>query len=525
MKTNNFSSRIPYSALTISLPALLLGACGQPKKAAKEVENPKPNVIVILADDLGYGDLSAYGAKALSTPNIDRLANEGVRFTNGYATSATSTPSRYALFTGKYPWKNKDAKILAGDAPLLISETTYTLPKMMQGLGYKTAAIGKWHLGMGDGNPDWNKTVKPGAREIGFDYSCLIAATNDRVPTVFVENGDVVGLEKDDPIEVNYKTNYPGEPTAIDHPEMLKLEWAHGHNNSIVNGIPRIGYMKGGKKARWIDEDMADYFVGKVSNFIDENKNKPFFLYYGLHQPHVPRTPHARFVGKTSMGSRGDAIVEADWCVGELLAKLEKEKLLENTIIFFSSDNGPVLNDGYKDGAWELLGDHKPTGALRGGKYSLFDGGTRVPFMVYWKGKITPLVSDALVSQLDIMASLAEMFDVELPDGLDSEDYLDEFMGEDTDGRDSYIQEAQGRMAYRSGNYALIPPYNGPEKNLTGNEVGNVKQFSLFDLSKDMGQQTDISASNKELTEKLKKEFLEQTEGFYDANVEVEALK
>ena len=172
---------------------------------------------------------------------------------------------------------------------------------------------------------------------------------------------------------------------------MLKMQWAHGHNNSIVNGIPRIGYMKGGQKARWKDEDMADYFVDKVKNFVTEHKNAPFFLYYGLHEPHVPRAPHQRFVGKTTMGPRGDAIVEADWCVGELLAHLKKEGLLEKTLIIFSSDNGPVLNDGYKDGAPELAGDHLPAGGLRGGKYSLFDGGTHIPLFVYWKERFSRL--------------------------------------------------------------------------------------------------------------------------------------
>ncbi len=431
----------------------------------------KPNVIVILADDLGYGDVGSYGSKTISTPNIDRLANEGVCFTDGYATSATSTPSRYGLFTGVYPWRNKDAKTLPGDAPFLIKESQFTMPKMFQAAGYSTAAIGKWHLGMGSGNPDWNKTVKPGANEIGFDFSCLIAATNDRVPTVYVENGDVVGLDPNDPIEVSYEENFEGEPTALSNPEMLKMDWAHGHNNSIVNGIPRIGFMKGGEAARWRDEDMADYFVNKVKTFIDDNIEKPFFLYYGLHQPHVPRAPHERFAGKTTMGPRGDAIVEADWRVGELIAKLEKEGLLENTLIIFSSDNGPVLNDGYKDNAPELVGDHKPGGELRGGKYSLFEAGTRVPFAVYWKGKIKPVVSNALVSQLDFLASFAQLIDEKTPDGLDSNEYLDVFMGKSMQARENYVMEAMGRLAYRKGDYVIIPPYDGQKRNETGNEL------------------------------------------------------
>lgn len=485
----------------------------------------KPNVIVILADDLGFGDVSAYGSATIHTPHIDKLANEGVCFTNGYATSATSTPSRYALMTGMYPWKNKDAKILPGDAPLIIDEHQFTLPKMMQSAGYTTGAIGKWHLGMGNGNVNWNEVVKPGAKEIGFDYSCLIAATNDRVPTVYVEDGKVVGLDPDDPIEVSYEKNFEGEPTALSNPELLKMEWAHGHNNSIVNGIPRIGYMKGGKAARWVDEDMADYFVGKVKDFVSGHKDEPFFLYYGLHQPHVPRAPHSRFAGTTTMGPRGDAIIEADWCVGELIAHLEKEGLLENTMIIFSSDNGPVLNDGYKDGAAEKVGEHKPAGGLRGGKYSLFDGGTHIPLFVYWKGTISPVISDALICQMDLIASLGKLVDASLPEGLDSREYLDAFMGKKLQARENLVVEAQGRMAYRQGDWMMIPPYRGQERNLTGNELGNLPEYALFNLKEDKAQQENRVAGNEPLLEEMKENFFTLTAGYYKSEVEEEPLK
>lgn len=502
----------------ILLPAICFAGC-TPETAEK------PNVIVILADDLGFGDVSAYGSATIHTPHIDKLANEGVCFTNGYATSATSTPSRYALMTGMYPWKNKDAKILPGDAPLIIDEHQFTLPKMMQSAGYTTGAIGKWHLGMGNGNVNWNEVVKPGAKEIGFDYSCLIAATNDRVPTVYVEDGKVVGLDPDDPIEVSYEKNFEGEPTALSNPELLKMEWAHGHNNSIVNGIPRIGYMKGGKAARWVDEDMADYFVGKVKDFVSGHKNEPFFLYYGLHQPHVPRAPHSRFAGTTTMGPRGDAIVEADWCVGELIAHLEKEGLLENTMIIFSSDNGPVLNDGYKDGAAEKVGEHKPAGGLRGGKYSLFDGGTHIPLFVYWKGTISPVISDALICQMDLIASLGKLVNASLPEGLDSREYLDAFMGKKLQARENLVVEAQGRMAYRQGDWMMIPPYRGQERNLTGNELGNLPEYALFNLKEDKAQQENRVAGNEPLLEEMKENFFTLTAGYYKSEVEEEPLK
>ena len=187
------------------------------------------------------------------------------------------------------------------------------------------------------------------------------------------------------------------------------MKWHHGHNSSIVNGIPRIGFMKGGESAKWLDEDMADTFLVKAQQYIVEHRDEPFFLYYALQQPHVPRTPHPRFVGASSMGPRGDVIVEADWCIGELIHTLEAQGLLENTLIILSSDNGPVLNDGYYDQAVELIGDHLPAGPLRGGKYSLFEAGTRVPFITYWKGTIQPGVSDAMVSQIDLLASLCRL--------------------------------------------------------------------------------------------------------------------
>lgn len=495
---------------------LVLAMLGAPRLTAKDTAPAdRPNVIVILADDLGFGDVGFTGSKTIQTPRLDSLACNGIRFTNGYATSATSTPSRYALMTGMYPWRNEDAKILPGDAPLLIGVDQFTLPKMMQAAGYKTGAIGKWHLGMGNGNINWNDTIRPGAREVGFDYSCIIAATNDRVPTVYVEDGLIVGLDPDDPIYVDYEKNFEGEPNAIDNPEMLKMKWSHGHNNSIVNGIPRIGFMKGGEEARWVDEDMADYFVDKVKTFVNENKDTPFFLYYGLHQPHVPRAPHPRFVGSSGLGPRGDVIVEADWCVGQLIDELDSLGLLENTMIIFSSDNGPVFDDGYQDQARELTGEHSPTNGLRGGKYSLYDGGTHVPLAIYWKGRIEPAVSDALVCQMDLLASLGELVGGTYPEVLDSRNILPAFMGEDPEGRSELIIEAQGRTALRKGDYILLPPYKGRKQNASGNELGNIDTFALFNVVTDPAQQTDIAADEPEVFESLKAEYFRLIDGFY----------
>ena len=496
-----------------ALPALALAAVS----CSEEIKSP--NILLIVADDLGLGDVSAYGSRTISTPNIDSLANNGIRFENGYATSATSTPSRYALFTGMYPWRNADAKILPGDAPLLIPEDIPTMPKMMQDAGYETAAIGKWHLGMGDGNVDWNKEIVPSANTVGFDYTCLIAATNDRVPTVYVENGLVEGLEEDDPLYVSYEVNFEGEPTALTHPEMMKMKWYDGHFNTIVNGIPRIGFMKGGQKARWVDEDMADYFVAKVKSFLRcRDESKPFFLYYGLHQPHVPRVPHQRFVGSTSMGPRGDAVVEADWCVGEIISYLDSEGLLENTLVIFTSDNGPVVNDGYADFSEELLGSHDPRNGTRGGKYSLYDGGTHIPFIVFWKGRVKPGVSEALISHHDLFASLGKLVGGQIPDGLDSQEHLSVLLESDAEGRSDLVHEAQGRLSYRSGRYSLIPPYDGPKINNTLNELGNIGEWGLFDLERDPMEQSNLADEKPDVLDELRTRFLSIVASHSDFN-------
>ena len=463
-------------------------------------EPTKPNIVVIYADDLGYGDVGAYGSEAIPTPNLDKLAHEGVLFTSGYAASATCSPSRYALLTGRYPWRNKRAKILPGTAPLLIDTSEMTIPKMLQKEGYYTGVVGKWHLGLGSGVVDWNQEIAPGPNEVGFDYSYIMAATQDRVPTVYIENGLVEGLDPNDPIEIDYKNNFPGQPTGKDSPELLKMKWHHGHNSSIVNGIPRIGYMKGGESARWVDENMADTFLVRAQRFVKAHKEKPFFLYYALQQPHVPRTPHPRFVGTTELGPRGDVIVEFDWCVGEFIKTLEAEGILENTMIVLSSDNGPVLNDGYYDDAAIKNGDHKPRGPLRGGKYSLYEAGTRVPFITYWKGIIEPAKSDAIVSQIDLFSSFASLAGSDLQ-GPDSQDLLETLLGKSQQGRTELVIEATSRTAFRKGDWVLIPPYDGPAISKNVNiELGNLPDFGLYNLQDDIGQQKNLA---NEAPEKL----------------------
>ena len=501
-----------FNTLLLLAFTTLLCTCDRAQNSQAVIESDsqtvdKPNVVFIYLDDLGYGDVSAYGQTTLKTPNIDALAAGGVRFTNGYASSATCTPSRYALLTGMYPWRNKGAKILPGTAPLIISTEQMTVPKILKQAGYHTGVVGKWHLGLGTGNVDWNKRVSPGPNEVGFDHSYIMAATQDRVPTVYLENGLVEGLDPNDPIEIDYKNNFPGEPTGKENPELLTMKWHHGHNYSIVNGIGRIGYMKGGEKAKWSDVDMADHFLERAQAYVKEHKEEPFFLYYAMQQPHVPRTPHPRFVGKSGLGPRGDVIIEADWAVGEFMKTLREEGLLENTLVVLSSDNGPVLNDGYYDDAVEKLGDHRPTGQLRGGKYSLYEAGTRVPFIVYWEGKIMPAVSDALVCQMDLLPSVADLVGADAG-AMDGQSLLPAFRGETKTGREQLVIEATSRTAFRKGDWLLIPAYPGPELlEQVQIEPGNSPEPQLYDLGKDLAQQNNLAGKMPEKVAELMVDF------------------
>jgi arylsulfatase A-like enzyme len=468
----------------------------------------KPNIIIIYADDLGYGDVSCYGATSVKTPNIDKLASQGLRFTNAHCTSATSTPSRYSLLTGEYAWRRKGTNILPGDASAIIKPDRTTIASVLKNAGYTTGVVGKWHLGLGsEGGPDWNGEIKPGPPDIGFDYSFIIPATGDRVPCVFVENRRVAGLDPADPIAVNYTAKIGNWPTGRENPELLKMHPSHGHDMTIVNGISRIGYMTGGKSALWIDEDIADVITSKAVKFIAENKNKPFFMYFATHDIHVPRTPNQRFAGKSGMGPRGDAILEFDWSVGEIMKAVDRLGLAPNTLIIITSDNGPVVDDGYKDQAVELLGSHKPAGPLRGGKYSAFDGGTRVVFIASWKGKIKEGTSDALFSQVDLMASFADIAGQSLPTGAgpDSFNSADALLGKSSTGREWLVeQSANGRLSIINGDWKLIEPGPGVKVQVnTNTETGNDTVPQLYNLKTDIGERNNSASENKAIVKEL----------------------
>lgn len=465
----------------------------------------RPNIVLIYADDLGYGDVGCYGAKRIKTPHMDRLAAEGLRFTDAHSPSATCTPSRYALLTGEYAFRKKGTAVLPGDAALIIEPGRVTLASMLRQAGYVSGAIGKWHLGLGNGNLDWNGEIKPGPIELGFSTCFLMPATGDRVPCVYVRDHRVVGLESSDPLQVSFTQKIGAEPTGKDQPGLLRMKPSHGHDMTIVNGISRIGYMSGGKAARWKDEEIADVLVREAVQFIEKNKSGPFFLYFATHDIHVPRVAHPRFAGKSDMGPRGDVILQLDWQVGEIMAALKQHRLDTNTLVIFSSDNGPVVDDGYHDEAVEKLGDHQPAGPWRGGKYSKFEGGTRVPMLVRWPGRVKPGVSVALMSHVDLLATLASLTGQALPPGAgpDSTNVISALLGDSRTGRDHLVEHAAG-LSLRRGEWKVIEASRGPAVNkATGTEMGNAPQPQLYHLAKDPGERNNVAAEFPEKTQEL----------------------
>lgn len=459
----------------------------------------RPNIVFILADDIGYGDLSCQGAKHAKTPHLDRLAAEGCRFTDAHSPASTCTPTRRAFLTGTYSWRQQAGSTIApGDAPLSIAPGTATVASLLKSAGYRTGVVGKWHVGLGpEGGPDWNGDIKPGPLEIGFDSAFIMAATGDRVPTVYVQDHRVVGLDPNDPLRVSYKARVGDEPTGREHPELLKLKHTHGHDMTIVNGIGRIGWMTGGRAARWIDEDMSDTFVKQGVEFLEQNRHQPFFLFFAAHDVHVPRAPHPRFKGTSPVGTRGDAIHELDDAVGRLLATLERLKLTGKTLVIFTSDNGGVMDDGYEDvGRF----DYHPNAPLRGTKGTLFEGGHRVPFLARWPGHIQAgSTSGALLAHLDMAASLAALTGARIPPGqcVDSVNILPALLGNSAVGRSDFVAHVggtQGPFALRAGDWKYIAPGSGYGK--TDNDGAKRKAApgpQLYDLKVDPAEERNLA--------------------------------
>lgn len=514
MKPTNGITFSVLSALA-SVPAV---SSAQTAEQDKHPAGGRPNVILLIADDLGYGDLECYGAKNIETPNVNRLASEGIRFTNCHATASTSTPSRYSLLTGEYAWRRNDTDVAPGNSCALIRPDQYTIADMFHDNGYFTGAIGKWHLGIGEvtGEQDWNGRLTWTPRDIGFDYHYIQAATADRVPCVYIEQDTVANYDPADPIFVSYRQNFEGEPTGASNPELLKLMYSHGHDQAIVDGISRIGYMKGGGKARWKDENIADSIAVHSRRFIFEHKDEPFFLYLCTNDVHVPRWPHGRFRGKNIMGLRGDAIASFDWTVGQVLDALEEAGVADNTLIILSSDNGPVLDDGYVDGAVEKVNGHSPAGPFRGYKYSGYEGGTMVPFIVRWPAEVAPAAetNGTLMSHIDLFGSFCSLLGAELPAGAakDSGDSMDRILGRSMVSR-PWVSELNNtrNLSVRTERWKFIPANKGASVIGWGAlgvngaiETANNPDDQLYDMVNDPGETVNAAADYPEVVKMMK---------------------
>ena len=473
----------------------------------------RPNVILLVADDLGYGDLSCYGATEIKTPQTDSIARCGLRFTDAHACASTSTPSRYALLTGEYPFRRAGTDVAAGDAGLIIKPEQFTMADLFKNNGYTTAAIGKWHLGIGSttGRQDWNGQLDKDLSHLGFDYHYIMAATADRVPCVYIENGRVAHHDASAPIAVSYNRPFEGEPTALSHPELLsKLRSSHGHNQAVVNGIGRIGYMKGGGKALWQDEDIADSITHHAVQFIERHASEPFFLYLCTNDIHVPRYPHKRFRGRSSMGLRGDAILQFDWTVGEIAKALQRLGLSDNTLLIITSDNGPVLDDGYADEAEERIGAHRPGGHWRGGKYSAFEAGSAVPFIVSWpRGLQSKGTAHALVSHIDLIASFATLLHTALPASAapDSRNHLATYLGASSASCPYAIKMAANRtLSLRTEQWKYIEPRGGAPMVPWGPkiETGYLDRPQLYNIKADPSERHNLATQYPDTVAQLK---------------------
>jgi arylsulfatase A-like enzyme len=457
---------------------VLVGVC------VSAIAAERPNIVIILGDDIGYGDFGCYGATKVRTPAIDKLAKNGLRFTDAHSASAVCTPSRYALITGQYAWRNPAGDhILPGNAPLSIKPGTLTVPALLKKAGYTTACIGKWHLGLADKAPDWNIDLKPGPLEVGFDHCFIIPATGDRAPCVFVEDHRVKNLDPKDQISVDYDNCIPG------------------HSN-VIAGIGRIGAMKGGKAALWKDEKIAETLTAQAVSFIEKNQKNPFFLYFATHDIHVPRVPASRFRHASQAGPRGDVIEQFDWCVGEVVKTLEKLNLTDDTLVIVSSDNGGILDFGdspQRDGDVKSNNGHKFNGPLRGTKGTAYEGGTRIPLIVSWPGKVQPGTSDQLVCLVDTLATFAALTGQEIPNtaGPDSINLLPIFVDHTAEPVRDHLIEHSYRMGVRQGQWKLVTPDNRPK-----HRKPNVRA-ELYNLADDISETTNVAAQNPEKVKEL----------------------
>ncbi len=491
------------------------------RQEAIAAERP-PNVVLIFADDLGYGDVGCYGATKVKTPNIDRLAKEGRRFTDAHTASAVCTPSRYALLTGEYPLRANGGKGVWGPAPitsgLIIDTDKLTIADVFKNKGYATAALGKWHLGFGQGRNDWKEPLRPGPQDLGFDYYFGLPVVSSAPPYVYVENDRIVGGDPDDPLVYlgrNAKGTTPITP--------IPPEASQRSPNAFKGAVEA--------HKKYNDYTVGTVLAEKSVDWITANKEKPFFLYLATTHIHHPFTPGKHFQGTSEAELYGDFIQELDWMVGEVLTCLEENGLSDDTLVIFTSDNGGMLNLGGRNA---VKAGHRINGDLLGFKFGVWEGGHRVPFIARWPGKIEPgTQSSQLICNIDMLATFAAVTDQQLdkPQQADSVNVLPALLGEPkTPIRDHLILAPHkgSHLSVRKGKWIYIPAQGSggftgsrptahawggpPAAEFVGSvnsdfENGRIKRSAppaqLYDLEADVNQTRNVYDEHPEVVKEL----------------------
>lgn len=473
---------------------------------ASAVAADKPNVLFILADDLGYGDLGCYGAEKVQTPNIDRLATEGRKFTNAYSPSSVCTPSRYNLLTGRYAWRTwvGGSTVWAND-PLLIDPDRFTLADLFKAQGYNSACIGKWHLGFGKPGiegwddivgPDYNRDLKPGPLEVGFDYFWGFPHVS-QFPHYIAENYRVIGLDPEDPLRIT-PDKRPG----------FELDYLNRPRSGLAAALGQ----EGGEATRYTHEELSDRLTDRAVGWLDEyESDDPFFLYFAHRNVHGPLIPAPRFNGTSEIGEYGDFLNEFDWSIGEVLKALERNGFSENTLVIFTSDNGGVLK--YRPVDYPEVEGHRINGALRGQKTTAYEGGVRVPFIAKWPGKIPAETEDSsMLALTDFFATMAEYFEYPLPDDAaeDSFSFLGPLLDQPATQpeRESLIMDSyREMMAIRRGPWKLIMGQHGGGANYRKTIDPERPMGQLFNLDEEVREWKSYYNTRPDLVKSLTAEF------------------
>lgn len=436
----------------------------------KEAVQKAPNIILINADDLGYGDLGCYGATKVQTPNIDQLASEGRRFTDAHTSSAVCSPSRYGLLTGRYPLRRNFWGPIPGVTQgLSIDTESPTIASVLKKAGYATACVGKWHLGFGEEEgPNWDGMLKPGPLELGFDYYFGIPTVNSGPPFIYIENHNVVGYDPNDPFVMKTEASTQKWPAKSGYNQIGGADKAH-----LLYEDEKVGTTLKNKAVEWL------------KNRHSSNKENPFFLYLATTNIHHPFTPAPQFKGTSEAGRYGDFIHELDWIVGEVLSTVKEMGQEDNTLVIFTSDNGGMLNHGGQD-AWKA--GHRLNGDLLGFKFGAWEGGHRVPFIAKWPGKIPAnSQSDRLVSQVDLLATFASIVNQPLQEDKehDSIDQLPELTGQAKSAQREELvisPNSPEHLVIRKGKWVYIPDQDEggfQAKKVGAHTLGGAAAFAL----------------------------------------------